>query len=106
LQSSPQSIPLTSEVTRPAPSPARRTEQLFVGTKRAPTRRERVISRAQPVAPVQSSLQASKRWPCEALAVSVTGVPSAHSWLQSLGQSTPDGTERTTPLPSTVTSSE
>jgi len=101
LQVAPQLMPAKSEVTVPVPAPAFETVSSHVGgPKRAVTLRAWVIVTTQVVlVPEQSPDHPLKFELPEAVAVSVTSVPSAYVALQVAPQLMPPTFEVTVPVP-------
>src|SRR6266540_3929018 len=104
LHVAPQLMPATSEVTVPVPDPALVTVSRWVGgPKSAVTSRAWLIVTTQVVlVPEQSPDQPLKAEPPEAVAVSVTSVPSAYVALQVAPQLMPPTFEVTVPVPDPV----
>jgi hypothetical protein len=104
LHVAPQLMPATSEVTIPVPDPALVTVSRWVGgPKSAVTSRAWLIVTTQVVlVPEQSPDHPLKAEPPEAVAVSVTSVPSAYVALQVTPQLMPPTFEVTVPVPDPV----
>ena len=100
LQVLPQSMPAAPALTTPLPTPVLVTDSVYgMAVKVAVTLRASLIVSVQAPVPVQAPLQPEKVEPMAVVGVSVTVVPSAYGWLQSLPHWMPLGEDATLPLP-------